>query len=389
MVVHVITAELSSVSEVSAWKADVEHPGIRVYRLPRRYPDVLHRWPLTSVGQKLAYRFWLKVLPLLSKGNPLDTALFWRAPLLKKASELIERHGIRNVIASGAPFRLLAHALEIKRSHPSIHLVADLRDPWTWWDNYGHSGLSPERFAQEQGFERNVMLGSDKIISPSASVIAHIRSHYPEAASKCVVIPHSIDPDDIGLPKAPRNDGHFRMIYAGTLYGADEADHYFDALISAFRSLQDTDPSTAERTELHLYITANDTSRYSDQVAKAGLAERIRFEAPLPPKDIFGRIAQADAALVFIPSKNKDLVGTKFHELFHLRIPVIHVGEPGEVSRTILAAGAGISLRVNELALELPKIMTKARPLPIDPSFDSSYLLLDRVTDRLTTEVLG
>jgi len=386
--VHVICAEARPGSAVSPWTGDVQHPHISVYPLPRRYPSVVNRWPLTRLLDKLAYRFWMKVLPLLTRGNPLDATIFWETQLLERASTLIPAHGIRNVIVSGAPFRNLVHGLALKRRYPGIHLVSDLRDPWTWWDNYGHSLLSPKRFAQEKAMERSVMLGSDRITSPHAPVVEHIQHSYPEAAARTLRIPHAMDPDDIGTPGPACTDGPFHMIYAGTLYGAAEADLYFAALIEGFQRTIALYPEQAKDARLSLYITANDASRYITQVKEAGLQEHIRFEAPVAPKEILARIAAADASLVFIPSKNKDLLGTKFDELFHLRRPVIHVGEAGAVSRTIEAGRLGISLRVEELERELPRIITRERVLFVDPAYDTSATELGHVTERLLREVL-
>ncbi len=387
-VVHVLCAEAREGSAVSPWTSDVQHPNIVVHPLPRRYPSVLNRWPLTRLTDKLAYRFWLRFLPLLTRGNPLDATIFWEGQLLEKAIPLITQHSIRNVIVSGAPFRNLVHGLALKKRVPQINLVSDLRDPWTWWDNYGHSLLSPARFAQEQAFERAVMLGSDRITSPHQPVVDHIRSSYPEAASHTLRIPHAMDPEDIGTPGPLRTSGPFHLIYAGTLYGASEADAYFEAVIKAFQRLRTMAPTTASEARLSLYITANDASRYIAKVAEAGLTENIRFEAPVPPKEILKRIADADASLVFIPSKNKDLLGTKFDELFHLRRPVVHVGEEGTVSSTIEAGRLGISLRVAELEEELPRIMLRERVLYVDPAYDTRSTELDFVTDRLLREVL-
>lgn len=386
--VHVLCAEARPGAATSPWTEDVQHARITVYPLPRRYPGVLNRWPLTSLVDKLAYRFWMKVLPLLTKGNPLDATIFWEEQLLEKARSLIPTHGIRNVIVSGAPFRNLMHGLAIKRQHPGIHLVSDLRDPWTWWDNYGHSLLPPKRFAQEQAMERAVMLGSDRITSPHAPVVEHIQRSYPEAAARTLRIPHAMDPEDIGTPGPARIEGPFHMIYAGTLYGAAEADLYFAALIKGFQRSITLYPEATKDARLSLYITANDASRYIAQVKEAGLEEHIRFESPVPPKEILARIAAADASLVFIPSKNKDLLGTKFDELFHLRRPVVHVGELGAVSHTIEAGRLGISLRVHELEHELPRIIARERVLLVDPAYDTSATELGHVTERLLHEVL-
>ena len=365
--VHVICAEHRAGTAPSPWTDDVRSPRIQVHTLPRRYPSVVNRWPLTRLSDKLAHRFWLRALPLLVKGNPRDSTVFWHGQLHALAARLIRMHGIRHVIATGAPFRLLYHAVGLKRTHPGLHVTCDLRDPWTWWDNYGHGLLPPRRFADEVAMERAVMEGSDRITSPSSSVLGHLAEAYPHCSGKMVRLPHAIDPDEVVRGERPTGRAGFRLIYAGTWYGAEEADRYFAAVVQAFHTLKAAGPTRYQQTRFDLYIAANDASKARQQVKAAGLEDRIHFHAPLPPKAIAAEIAKADAALIFIPPKNRDLMGTKFHELFHLQVPVIHVGEPGFVSRTIVEHRMGCSFRVNELAEGLPAIIT-GRALPQDPA---------------------
>lgn len=385
--VHVVHAEALAGQTGSPWTADVRHPAIHTYALPRRYPAVVHRWPMRGLADKIAYRIWMRLLPLVTKGNALDATVFWRDQVLRTAARIIRAHGIRHVIVSGAPFRLLHHGLALKAAHPGVVLTSDLRDPWTWWDNYGHAHLPPRRFAQEQAMEQAVMLGSDHITSPHLPVLEHIRTHYPAAASKCLHLPHAIDPEDLQAPPLPREPGSYRLVYAGTMYGAQEAGDYFKALIEAFQRLEALAPQQAERTSFHLHISANDATGPMRMVREAGLERRIVFEPPCAPQEVFRRIASADAALVFIPSKNKDLIGTKFQEYFHIRVPVIHVGEPGAVSRMIEENRLGRSIRVHDLPAELPLIVTGARPLEIDRGYDTSHFLLPQVTARFAEAI--
>ncbi|MFT3885254.1 MAG: hypothetical protein QM724_07440 [Flavobacteriales bacterium] len=385
--VHVICAEPPKNNKPSYWTNDAATLGITTHPLPRRYPMIVHRWPLINTIDRVRYHFWLHVLPLLTSGNSLDATVFWRKPLLRKANALIQVHGIRHVIISGAPFRLLVHGLALKEQHPDIMLLSDLRDPWTWWDNYGHGSLPRERFAQEQALERSVMMGSDLIATPHQPVIDHIQSSYPKTAGKCLLVPHAIDSDEVPVTPPPDRAEGFRLIYTGTLYGAAEAEDYIRALIEAFRVLEHQAPEQARRTTMTFLITANDERKYARMVEEAGMQERIRFEPPVEPKEVFARIADAHAALVFIPSKNSDLIGTKFQELFYMGRPVIHVGEPGAVSRAIEQDHLGISLRVAELALELPRIILGERPFPADPKFDRSAVDLTTSADHLLTHL--
>jgi hypothetical protein len=119
------------------------------------------------------------------------------------------------------------------------------------------------------------------------------------------------------------------------------------------------------------------------------LEKQIHFHSPLPPKEILERIAGSDLVLAFLPGNKKDIMVTKFNEIFHLRRPILHIGEPGVVSRTIVGRKLGDSLRVEELVTELPRIISGERTIEIDRNADHSEHLLATITDKLISEVLA
>ena len=385
--VHVIHSAGGEDLKGSLWTADISEPGILVHPLPQRYPTVLFKRPLTRLSEKVMYRIWKAVLPRITKGNWLDKSILWRDQLLREAGALIEQHGIRWVLITGAPFRLFHFGVELKERH-AIKLLCDLRDPWTWHDGYGHGSLSRTDQAYEQALEREMMEKADRITSPHPSVVDHLCKAYPPQAAKCSVLGHAIDPDELGEPRPLRNDGEVRLIYAGSLYGAHEAEAYFEQLMRAFESVRREHPERWPKVRLDLFITGHGFESYRDKLKARGLEGHIRMHAPIPAREVFKRIAEADGVLIFIPSFNKDLLGTKFTEIFHLRRPVIHVGEPGAVSEAILSRKLGTSIRVNDLVHALPPILTGERTVDIDTNVDLSEHMLGPITERLLNELL-
>lgn len=385
--VHVIRSAGTKGKLDSLWNEDAMHPNIISHPLPARYPAVMSRWPITSLWDKLMYRIWLRILPLFTKGNWYDAALFWKGPMLRMAEKLITEHGIRNVVVTGAPFSLMAYATELKERFPQLNLVADFRDSWTWSKDYGLGSIGPERLRQERLKEAHVLHVFDKLISPHATVIEHLRQTYHGQDTRYAVIPHAIDPDDLYAASPKEDDGRFKMIYAGSLYGAQEAQAYFDALLRAFLMLREKHARVFALCRLDLYITGQGTESYQDQVRDLGLEENIIFQDRLPPKEIIKRIAQADLVLAFIPSMNKDVLGTKFNEVFMLRRPILHVGEPGLVGRTIVDRKLGDSISVKELVEELPRIITGERKIDVDINADHREFMLATITDRLIRDV--
>ncbi|MCB0759666.1 MAG: glycosyltransferase [Flavobacteriales bacterium] len=386
--VHVIRNEGTTGLLDSLWSADAAHPGIIDHPMPQRYPTVLFKRPITALIDKVKYRVWSKLLPLMVRGNIFDSGALWKRQLLSKSRDLIRKHGIRNVIVTGAPFSLMAYATELKKPFPGINLVADFRDVWTWGTDYGQGSMSARQWAHEKQMEALVAQASDKLISPHGTVVDHLRKTYGGASGRYVTLPHAIDPEDFDPDVVPKKDGVYRMIYAGSLYGAGEAERYFGALLDSFDVLRRDKPDTYRTCRLDLYITGHGTAAYERTAKERGADDRIHFHPPLPPREIYGLVARADLVIAFIPSRNKDVLGTKFNEIFYLRRPVLHIGEPGLVSRTIIGRKLGDSLRVEELPTELPRIISGERPIAIDVHADHSAFLLGPLTDRLIAEVL-
>lgn len=359
------------------------HERIHLYPLPRRYPKVATQWDRTNLWNDFRYRAWMKVLPHLTRGNHIDLAIFWQAVFLRKAEELIKRHGIRHVIASGAPFRLLVHASELKERNPQLHLTADLRDPWTWGQMYDIPRLSPKRMAQEKGMEAFVMRMADTVTAPSPDMITHLQAAYPEQAHKVHRLGHPVDPDDAPAALGSRRSPPKRFIYAGTWRAKADGTAYMNAIINVFRGFYNPEAPQAEKPTFDIYARPHEVLDPMRQVQQAGLQDHIRFHGVVDVREAGRRIGAADAALVFIAGENRNYLGTKFNELFHQRIPVIHIGEAGRISQYIEANKLGISMPVEMVERELPRIIRGERLIDMNPDFDTTDVLLSHLSGRL------
>ncbi len=385
--VHVIHSAGNKGRERSLWTEDIEHANIHVHPLPQRYPTVLFKRPLDRFLEKVMYRVWMRLLPLMVKGNYFDRAVLWEKQLVNKAGELIAAHGILNVVVSGAPFMLMAHATRLKVMHPEINLIADFRDPWTWGHVYGRASMGHVRHTHEVALEATVARTFDKLISPAPAIIEHLRATYGGDPARYVHIPHAVDPDDFAQEERGSNDGVFRMIYAGSLYGAEEAKAYFDGVLDVFGTLRRDHPAVFERTLLDLYITADDISSYRSKVDAHGLGARIHFHPPVAPRTVFQRIASSDLVLIFIPGINKDFLGTKFNEIFSLRRPIFHVGEPGAISRHLLQHRLGTTSILARFRTALIDLLTGKTVLDHNANYPVDDLMLDSVTEKLIADV--
>lgn len=387
--VHVIRSAGVKADRTSLWTADGQHPLIHHHPLPQRFPSVMTKRPLTTFGEKLMYRLWSKLLPIAARGNWMDVTVFWKKQLLSTAGRLIQEHGIRQMIVSGAPFRLMAYAAELRRPYPQVRITLDFRDEWTWGGHYGLSSMGIGRVAAEKALEAAAVHGAHQLTSPHPAVLAHLQRAYPGSVASAHLLPHAVDPDDLDHSARRGTDGLYRMIYAGSMYGGPEAGQYFAQLLKAIRTLQDRSPEAFANFRFDLYITGHGVQQYKEQVAALGWQDRIVFHKPVPPRTVLSLIRDADLVALFIPKMNKDIVGTKFQEIFYAGTPILHVGEPGLVGLTVTERHMGASLRVDELATELPRILSGERKVTCDRQADHSAYLLPNVVERLVSEVLA
>lgn len=371
----------------SFWSADVQAPGIVHHPVALRYPSVLTRRPLTTLGERFRYNCWLRLLPLLTRGNFYDSTVFCRRRVLRLGEQLIRQHGIRHIVVTGAPFRLMAYAATWKEQFPDVHLVLDFRDEWTWGRHYGLTTLSPRRQEFERQLEARAIQHADQVISPSRTILDHLSSTYGAMIRAATWIPHPIDPDDLPGESAETRDGGFRMAYAGSLYDQAAALRYFEAVVEAFARLKKQDPRRFAETRFDLYITGHGTDPLERMVREHGLAGHIRFHAPEAPKAILRKLAGADLLPLFLPPEKKDIMVTKLHEWFALGRPVLHIGEPGLVGETIRGQELGATIRLEELATELPRIISGERKINVASRLDLDELMLSRVVDHLAAEV--
>jgi glycosyltransferase involved in cell wall biosynthesis len=385
--VHVVHADQGRELKGSFWETDAMHPLIHRYALRMRYPQVLMKRPLTSVAEKLAYRYWSKVLPCMTKGNPFDRSVRWAPVLLPACEKLIAQHSIRRVIATGPPFALLHQLLPLKKRY-DVRLIADMRDPWTWGEVYGRSSLSTARKVREDELEAEVMAGYDRVTTPSPYVLSHLQKAHPTQADKMLLLEHVIDPDELGDPVKPAPDGMFRMIYAGSIYNASGFASYLTELIGAFRSVEQERPERWRQLVLDLYITGHGVKDLQRMVMAGGQGDRIRFHDPLPGNRLFPIIKRADLVLAYMPPEKRDLVSTKFNEIAYLGTPVLHIGEAGGLSEHINAQGLGASMRVEDVSAQLPFVLKGEQQVQHLGRYHGQDQLLSKVAEKLVNDVL-
>lgn len=360
--VHVVVVKADPLNpgDASPWQSDADHPKIEVHSIPRNYPKAISANRGGPIGS-LEYRLAMRKLRRMERGTIFDIAVGWEPAFRQTANALLDKHRIKHVLATGAPFNVLYYIAKLKAERQDFHLICDYRDPWLNAKNYGMDGLSSERMAVEQEKQRIVFEQADVITTPNAFMSEEVLQTSPvPPAGRLTELPHFFDPDDVGafLGEPQTASKGFRLVYGGALYlGLGPT---LEDLVRSVRELGELAPELAE--ELRIDI-------YSPHFKDWPVLEQLGATSNLHPsigKAFFGELRQSDGAIIMLAEHNRQFTTTKFFEYQPFAKPVAYFGPEGHVAESIVQNGLGHWIRNGE---QLKAFMEAARSLDYKPAF--------------------
>jgi len=158
----------------------------------------------------------------------------WNKYAYRKACELIETEGIKNIITTSPPHSTQLIGLKLKKKFPGLNWIADLRDPWTniyYYDQFYPTLISR---AIDLNFEKQVLGKADKVITVGESLKKLLSSKAEGLESKTEVITNGFDEPDFKAVSVSRPP-LFTITYVGTLSDNYPINGFLDA-VSLFNS---------------------------------------------------------------------------------------------------------------------------------------------------------
>lgn len=368
-VVHVICAKNPFDKNSLWWDLVKDNPNIRIHQVSGMYPKVLVKFEHHFI-QKVLYKFWITVLPLLTKGSFLDRAIFWKGTMLKKAKEIISEYQIKHVVCTGAPFGAMHQVLELKTWFKDIFILNDLRDPWTWGPNWGFADLEPKRMQYELRREAFVMEHSDILSVPNVEMEKHLLARYPQHKDKIKIIPHFYDEKELCvLPKSA--SAVRRLVMYGNIY------HGVEDLLDKMASL-----CARYKNELMLDIYTD--KKQHERTFKKHDALNVRFLDQMPARELFRKFDRYDYVLLIHPEYGIHNISTKFFEIIYTRTPMILLCNEGRGPQFIKANRLGVHADLNSMDALFESI-AKGSPLPdYNDAYDISEYSIKAVTEQIS-----
>jgi glycosyltransferase involved in cell wall biosynthesis len=330
---------------------DSDFKDIDINTLPKNYPDWLNGINLTF-KQKCFYHLTILASRLFSKNNIFDKSIAWETPLLEILETIYNKKGIDVLVMTGGPFSLLHYGTLFKEKHKEVKLVCDFRDQWTWGSLYGMENLPTRQKSYQEFQETRVMEFADIISYSTQSIGDYLIKKYPQSAQNLYLLPHAFDP--IKFSKLDDTADRSGFIYGGTIY--DGLEPIFNKLLK----LLNKDNFNNFKWDIY-----TNHSYPLLQIEKA--KSKIKLLPFIPEEDLFVKIKNAKAYLVFFPESEKDIISTKFCEIIYTQTPIIYVGEEGAVSKFIKEKKVGIHILPENIDNELPLYING--DVPVDFSF--------------------
>lgn len=149
-----------------------------------------------------------------------DARMLWIRPSVRRLKKILRDEGIDTLISTGPPHTTHLIGLRLKQNDPSLHWIADFRDPWTKIDYFHHLPLSAWARRRHFSLEDKVLQTADQVIAVTPSMA---RDYRPRVRGRLHVITNGYDTADI--PQQPvEPDEKFTLCHVGSL-NADRNPH--------------------------------------------------------------------------------------------------------------------------------------------------------------------
>lgn len=323
--VHIISGNFTPEYNSNAWETDVKSlKSITIYNVGSNLlPDYIfsNKRSKSHKLMSIPLRAYLRLCT-----SDIDYAQGWGKEFVPKAVEIINKFGIKTMIATGAPFSVLAQASMIKIQKSEIKFIADLRDPWI--EDYNNRRFpeklsSIEKFSKNYILENQVLNCADEVLTISKTLISMMSKNHNIPLDKFHYLPNGFDPADYVQDTDTREDEVIKVVYPGALTGGR-----MEAIELLQESLTEYSKEKLQNIEFHFI-----GSKF--EVKEIKLKSRFVFHDYMKSSDLNKFVKSCDYGLV-INSKNFSyLYSSKAAEFIGQGKNILLVSEDGELSNIL------------------------------------------------------
>ena len=327
--IHVITVSWPGMENADGVK-DVTNKNVVIHRIPSGYPDCLVK--INQIKNRYIRAFLSRIRWLIHQWVYFDDeAQRWGKYLLPFSGKLIENESIKTVFVTGAPFQSNRWGLEIKKKHPNIQLVQDLRDPWSRDPMPFNKPLFKFQQRLREKWESLVISESDHIVVVSEGM----KDHFCEKVTpkNISVICNGVD---IQEKKETAYKKEYDLIYAGNLNCGRDI-----VLKKMLKALQKA------KLYLKICIAGKCSESFISECNDLYSAGELSFFGFITQQQVFNLIKKSKSGLQINAQAYPYALSTKLFEYPAHNVPVLSLNYGGDIERIIHKYKMGTSININ------------------------------------------
>jgi glycosyltransferase involved in cell wall biosynthesis len=261
-----------------------------------------------------------------------EPEVLWAPFAIRKARQIIERHGIEAVLVTAPPFSAFLVGNALKRQFPKLKLISDFRDEWLsfYLKDFEFQSSDYTR-RRAEAIERQTVELSDLVVAVARFSLREIRGRYPEQPdSKFLLLPNGYDPEAFeGFTPRRHRDPGVIVTHVGTAYKTASPRYYLDAL-------DDMPEEIRSRIETRFVGRIAETERRVFESRKS----RVSMLGFKPQAEALREMEETDYLLLTM-TNDISLPG-KLFEYMATGKPILALSPPGgEVDRILRETRAG------------------------------------------------
>jgi glycosyltransferase involved in cell wall biosynthesis len=264
----------------------------------------------------------------------------WNKYALREASGLIDRFGITQIITTSPPHSTQLIGLKLKKRHPEITWIADLRDPWTdiyYYNSFFHT--APARIIDAK-YERKVLKTADTIITVGKTLKESFCRRLPGIENKTEVITNGYDREDFSGLNTLKPD-IFTISYIGTLSDSYPVGGFLGAV----------DCLVKKGYSIRLRFVGSLSPRQQNLIRLKTDSSTTEFIPYVNHQDAIRYMMESSLLLLVIPDhySNKSIITGKLFEYLASSRPVLCIGPPdGDAADILRISGHGKNAEFND-----------------------------------------
>ena len=280
---------------------------------------------------------WKDKLSIWIRGNFLipDPRRFWIKPSVRFLSDYLKNNSVDALITTGPPHSMHMIGLGLKKNFPTLHWLADFRDPWTNIDFYKDLNLTGPADRIHHCMEKKVIRTADQVVVVSNGMKAEYELLNPH---KIDVIPNGYDPEADQVSPV-RLDDKFTISHIGTLNAARNPH-------SVWKVLNDICSTNADfKADLQIQLVGKVDFSVLEDIRKYGLDDQLLKIDYLSHNEAIAKQQSSQVLLLLINNSGnaKGILTGKFYEYIAAKRPILGVGPTdGDAALILKETGGGV-----------------------------------------------